>query len=81
MKKEKITVDPENRAVFNNRVDYCVGTGRLGLALTEEYLKELAYVQEMIGFSLYPFIMNMKKTAKPKSNTIIPTSTVYLMPI
>ncbi len=51
MINEKITVDAENREFFRNNVDYCVGTGRLGLALTEEYLKELAYVQEMIGFS------------------------------
>ena len=51
MSLKKISVDPENREVFNNRVDYCVGTGRLGLALTEEYLKQLEYVQKMIGFS------------------------------
>ena len=24
---------------FHNNVDFCVGTGRMGLALTEEYLK------------------------------------------
>ncbi len=48
---EKITVDSNNCVTFHNNVDYCVGTGRLGLALTEEYLKELAFVQEMIGFS------------------------------
>ena len=46
-----INIDPDNRVKFNNNVDYCVGTGRLGLALSEEYLKELEYVQEMIGFS------------------------------
>ena len=51
MNKEKIVVDAGNKVAFNNHVDFCVGTGRLGLALTEEYLKELAYVQEMIGFS------------------------------
>ena len=51
MGTKKIVADPANRAYFNNNVDYCVGTGRLGLALTNEYLKELAYVQEMIGFS------------------------------
>ncbi len=51
MKTVQIKVDPANRAVFNNNVDHCVGTGRLGLALTEEYLKELEYVQKMIGFS------------------------------
>ena len=46
-----ITIDQNNRVKFNNHVDYCVGTGRLGLALTEEYLKELEFVQKMIGFS------------------------------
>lgn len=35
---------------FYNNVDYCVGTGRLGLALTKEYLDELRFVQEEIGF-------------------------------
>ena len=51
MSNIKVAVDPNNRVAFNNKVDHCVGTGRLGLALTEEYLKELAYVQEKIGFS------------------------------
>ncbi len=47
----KISVDPKGKVAFNNNVDFCVGTGRLGLALTEEYLKELEFVQKMIGFS------------------------------
>ncbi|WP_026516550.1 GH39 family glycosyl hydrolase [Butyrivibrio sp. MC2021] len=51
MKTEKIVVDGAADVLFNNNVDYCVGTGRLGLALTEEYLKELKFVQDMIGFS------------------------------
>ncbi len=51
METKKIVVDQGNRVSFRNNVDYCVGTGRLGLALTEEYLKELEYVQKMIGFS------------------------------
>ena len=51
MKTEKIVVDVAAEVSFNNNVDYCVGTGRLGLALTEEYLKELKFVQDMIGFS------------------------------
>lgn len=51
MNTEKIVADGRDRVAFNNNVDYCVGTGRLGLALAEEYLKELAYVQDMIGFS------------------------------
>ncbi|WP_330367086.1 GH39 family glycosyl hydrolase [Butyrivibrio sp. WCD3002] len=51
METEKIIVDATASVPFNNNVDYCVGTGRLGLALTEEYLKELKFVQDMIGFS------------------------------
>lgn len=35
---------------FRNNVDFCVGTGRLGLALTKEYLDQLAFVQKEIGF-------------------------------
>ncbi len=51
MKREKIAVNAAAGVPFNNNVDYCVGTGRLGLALTDEYLKELRFVQDMIGFS------------------------------
>ena len=28
-----INIRPENRVNFHNGVDYCVGTGRMGLAL------------------------------------------------
>ena len=35
---------------FRNNVDFCVGTGRMGLALHEEYMDELRFVQEEIGF-------------------------------
>ena len=51
MKSGQIKIDPDNREVFNNNIDHCVGTGRLGLALTQEYLDELEYVQKLIGFS------------------------------
>ena len=47
---EKIVINDQAKVSFNNNVDFCVGTGRLGLALTEEYLKELRFVQEEIGF-------------------------------
>ena len=30
-------MEPESRATFTNNVDYCVGTGRIGLALQKEY--------------------------------------------
>lgn len=36
---------------FHNQVDYCIGTGRMGLALTKEYMDQLRLVQEYIGFS------------------------------
>ena len=45
-----LTVDPNNRVNFNNNADFCVGTGRLGLALTQEYQEQLKFVQDIIGF-------------------------------
>jgi xylan 1,4-beta-xylosidase len=38
-------------APFQNRATYCVGTGRMGLALRHEYQQQLAKVQKDIGFS------------------------------
>ena len=35
---------------YNNNVDFCVGTGRMGLALQKEYMEQLKKVQEEIGF-------------------------------
>ncbi|SEQ51837.1 xylan 1,4-beta-xylosidase [Lachnospiraceae bacterium NE2001] len=49
---KRIIVDGEGRVDFHNNVDSCVGTGRWGLALTEEYLKELEFVQGEMGFKL-----------------------------
>ena len=48
---EKTVIDITNRIPFNNNVDHCIGTGRLGLALTAEYLEQLKFVQQEIGFS------------------------------
>lgn len=36
---------------FNNYATYSVGTGRMGLALQQEYQEHLKYVQEKINFS------------------------------
>ena len=47
---EKTIIDINNRIPFNNNVDYCVGTGRLGLALTAEYIEQLKLVQQEISF-------------------------------
>ena len=46
----KIIVKKEDRAFFHNHVDYCIGTGRMGLALTKEYQEQLKLVQAEIGF-------------------------------
>ena len=46
----KILLDTEKSVFFKNNVDYCVGTGRMGLALHKEYHDQLAYVQKGIGF-------------------------------
>ncbi len=35
---------------FHNNVDFCVGTGRMGLALQKEYMEQLKLVQDYIGF-------------------------------
>lgn len=45
-----IVVDENSKAYFNNKVDFCVGTGRMGLALQKEYYDQLKLVQEEIGF-------------------------------
>ena len=50
MEERRILLAPEGRAEFHNQVDFCVGTGRMGLALHREYLEQLKLVQEEIGF-------------------------------
>ncbi len=51
MKIEKrYSVDPARPVEFNNAVDFCVGTGRMGLALQREYFEQLKLVQKYIGF-------------------------------
>ena len=51
MVADSITIDKNNKVSFNNNVDYCIGTGRMGLALQREYFNQLKLVQEKIGFS------------------------------
>lgn len=51
VKESKIYEIRKDAAVpFYNNVDYCIGTGRMGLALQREYLDQLKIVQEEIGF-------------------------------
>lgn len=50
MKHLSITVTPESRASFNNNAAFCVGTGRMGLALQQEYQEQLAMAQAECHF-------------------------------
>lgn len=46
----KYRITKDGRASFINHCDECVGTGRLGLGLHEEYQAQLALTQREIGF-------------------------------
>ena len=46
-----ISISIKDDFFLNNKVDFCVGTGRMGLALQKEYIEQLKFVQENIGFS------------------------------
>ncbi|MBQ8202377.1 MAG: xylan 1,4-beta-xylosidase [Clostridia bacterium] len=50
MKHLSIAVTAESRAKFNNNAAVCVGTGRMGLALQQEYQQQLAMAQAECGF-------------------------------
>ena len=50
MEKRAICIDTSKEYLFNNHVDSCIGTGRMGLALQKEYQEQLKFVQEYIGF-------------------------------
>ncbi|MGF7142100.1 xylan 1,4-beta-xylosidase [Anaerotaenia torta] len=44
-------VNCKNQVPFNNKATFCIGTGRMNLALRHEYHNQLKKVQEEIGFS------------------------------
>jgi xylan 1,4-beta-xylosidase len=44
-------IKKENRVNFHNNTTYCIGTGRMNLALRHEYHNQLKMVQEDIHFS------------------------------
>ncbi len=46
----QIRVKAGDKASFHNQVDYCIGTGRMGLALHKEYHDQLKLCQDYIGF-------------------------------
>lgn len=49
--KKCIKINGQEAIPFHNNMDFCIGTGRMGLALQAEYQKQLKLVQEEIGFS------------------------------
>ncbi len=48
---QRITIDLNQNIPFHNHALYCIGTGRMQLALRKEYYDQLKKVQEEIGFS------------------------------
>lgn len=50
MHQHTVTIQPGDRAAFNNNAAFCVGTGRMGLALQKEYLDQLELAQTLAGF-------------------------------
>ncbi len=51
MEQKTYQITGEEVKGFHNQVDYCIGTGRMGLALQKEYMDQLTLVQKEIGFS------------------------------
>ncbi|MBU9712968.1 GH39 family glycosyl hydrolase [Evansella tamaricis] len=47
---EKITILQQTETIFKKNWKFCIGTGRLGLALQKEYIEHLKEVQEKINF-------------------------------
>ncbi|MBP5794062.1 MAG: hypothetical protein J6W46_10555, partial [Spirochaetaceae bacterium] len=46
----KYQISGKEDVLFNNNTFYCIGTGRMGLALQQKYLEQLEFVQKEIGF-------------------------------
>ena len=51
MREMQYTLQPDCGQKFYNHADFCIGTGRMGLALHREYFEQLKLVQEEIGFT------------------------------
>lgn len=50
LEEKRIVINQNVKVPFYNNVDFCIGTGRMGLALTQEYQEQLKLVQKEIGF-------------------------------
>ncbi len=78
MIERQYKLDPACGETFYNHSDYCVGTGRMGLALHREYFEQLKLVQEQIGFSyirghgLFCDDMAIYQERKDENGNIVP---------
>ena len=50
-KQIEVLIKKDDSVPFHNKACYCIGTGRMNLALRHEYHKQLEKVQNEIGFS------------------------------
>lgn len=51
MKQDSIRIAADSQAKFNNNTAFCIGTGRMGLALQQEYQQQLAMAQAECAFT------------------------------
>lgn len=82
--KRNIKIENNKTYDFHNNVDYCVGTGRMGLALQKEYMEQLKLVQEEIGFKhirghgLFCDDMSIYQTYEEDGKTYVEYNYTYL---
>lgn len=50
MREHTVEIHAKDHAEFVNNAAYCVGTGRMGLAMQREYMDQLSYVQDLCQF-------------------------------
>ena len=50
MRNITVSIRGDSRASFSNNAAFCIGTGRMGLALQQEYQEQLRAVQALCGF-------------------------------
>ncbi len=81
---KSVIVKSDSSAQFFNNVDFCVGTGRMGLALTKEYMEQLKLVQDEIGFKhirghgIFSDDMAIYQSHEENGKTIVEYNFTYL---
>jgi xylan 1,4-beta-xylosidase len=76
--KKSYIIQKGAKATFHNNVDFCIGTGRMGLALRKDYMEQLKLVQDNIGFryirghGLFCDDMAIYHEYKDKDGNIVP---------